>query len=198
MELGLRERKKLATRRRIAAAAAELFAAEGFEQVPVSRVARAADVSEATVFNYFPTKEDLVYDGMTDFASAVLSAVRERAAGTSVLAAFRAAAVQPGGLSDEAVSRIAAVARVIAASPALQARERQVYDGYASDLAGLLAAEPGITPWVTANALVGVNRALQRVVHEMALAGRSGEEIAAATVEQGEAAFDLLARGLGD
>jgi len=196
MELGLRERKKQATRRRIAAAAAELFAEEGFEQVPVARVARAAEVSEATVFNYFPTKEDLVHDGMSDFASAVLDAVRDRPEGTSVLTAFRAAAVQPSGLTDEGVARIAAVARVIAASPALRARERLVYDGYTRGLAALLASSSDVVPWVTANALVGVNRALQRLVHEMALAGRSAEEITAAVVAQGEAAFDLLARGL--
>lgn len=195
MELGLRERKKLATRRRIAAAAAELFAAEGFEQVPVARVARAAEVSEATVFNYFPAKEDLVYDGMADFASAVLDAVRDRAAGTSVLDAFRDAAIQPAGLTVEAVDRIAAVARVVADSPALRARERQVYDRFTDDLAALLT-EDGITSWVTANALVGVNRALQRLVHEMALAGHTPEEIAAATEEQGAAAFAVLARGL--
>lgn len=195
MELGLRERKKLATRRRIAAAAAELFAAEGFEQVPVARVAKAAEVSEATVFNYFPAKEDLVYDDMTDFAAAVLDAVRDRAGGTSVLDAFRAAAVRPANLTAEAVDRIAAVARVVADSPALRARERQVYDRFTDDLAALLA-EDGITSWVTANALVGVNRALQRLVHEMALAGHTPDEIAAATEEQGAAAFDLLARGL--
>lgn len=195
MELGLRERKKLATRRRIAAAAAELFAAEGFEQVPVARVAKAAEVSEATVFNYFPAKEDLVYDGMADFASAVLDAVRDRAAGTSALDAFRDAAVRPANLTAEAVDRIAAVARVVADSPALRARERQVYDRFTDDLAALLA-DDGVAAWVTANALVGVNRALQRLVHEMALAGHTPEEIASATEEQGAAAFAVLARGL--
>ena len=182
MELGLRERKKLATRRRIAAAAAELFAAEGFEQVPVARVAKAAEVSEATVFNYFPAKEDLVYDGMADFASAVLDA-------------FRDAAVRPDGLTTEAVDRIASVARVVADSPALRARERQVYDRFTADLAALLP-DDGVTAWVTANALVGVNRALQRLVHEMALAGHTPEEIASATEEQCAAAFAVLARGL--
>ena len=44
-----------------------LFLERGFDQVSVAEVARAADVSEATVFNYFPTKEDLVYERMDAF-----------------------------------------------------------------------------------------------------------------------------------
>ena len=52
------------------------------------RVARAADVSEATVFNYFPTKEDLVYERMDAFEQELLAAVRERPEGESVLRAF--------------------------------------------------------------------------------------------------------------
>ena len=58
---GLRERKKRQTREAIAAAAMALFHERGFDAVTVADVARAADVSEKTVFNYFPTKEDLVF-----------------------------------------------------------------------------------------------------------------------------------------
>ncbi|TMM00918.1 MAG: helix-turn-helix transcriptional regulator, partial [Actinobacteria bacterium] len=58
-ELGLRERKKQRTRELIEATARQLFIERGFEAVPVAEIARAAEVSEATVFNYFPTKEDL-------------------------------------------------------------------------------------------------------------------------------------------
>src|SRR5919198_2957348 len=87
-EQGLRERKKQQTRSAIAAAAMELFGERGFDAVSVAEVARAADVSVATVFNYFPTKEDLVYDRMEAFEEALLAAIRERAAGESVLAAF--------------------------------------------------------------------------------------------------------------
>jgi len=61
-EVGLRERKKARTRRVIADAAARLFAERGYEQVAVSDVAREAEVSEQTVYNYFQTKEQLVTD----------------------------------------------------------------------------------------------------------------------------------------
>src|ERR671929_2130349 len=88
-ELGLRERKKQQTRQLIADTARRLFAERGFEQVTVAEVARAADVSEQTVFNYFPTKEDLVYWRLGSFEEELLATIRERQSGESALAAFR-------------------------------------------------------------------------------------------------------------
>src|SRR5260221_324340 len=81
-EPGLRERKKLRTRQLIAETARGMFAERGFDAVPVTAIARAAEVSEATIYNYFPTKEDLVYHGMQAFENELLAAVRDRAAGT--------------------------------------------------------------------------------------------------------------------
>ena len=77
---GLRERKKQQTRQLIADKARRLFAECGFEQVTVAQVAEAADVAEATVFNYFPTKEDLFYSGLEAFEDALLDAIREHLA----------------------------------------------------------------------------------------------------------------------
>ena len=54
----------------------------------MAEIARAADVSEKTVFNYFPRKEDLVYWRLESFEEELLGAVRDRAPGESVLAAF--------------------------------------------------------------------------------------------------------------
>ena len=80
---GLRERKKERTRREIAEAARTLFGERGFDAVTVSEVAAAAEVSEATVFNYFPTKEDLFYSGLEAFEEMLLDAIGERPAGES-------------------------------------------------------------------------------------------------------------------
>jgi AcrR family transcriptional regulator len=202
-ELGLRERKKQQTRRRILDAALRLFTERGFDRVPVSAVAREAEVSEATVFNYFPTKEDLVYDGMDDFEGALLTAIRERPAGESVLSTFRDVVVRPHSLDKHpaAVERIATIARVVADSPALQARERQVFDRYTRALAELVADEIGarpddVEPWVVANAVMGVNRALKEAVHSRALAGQSGRRIARDVLDQGRRALDVLEGGL--
>ena len=56
---GLRERKKASTKARIVDAALALFQTRGFEQTTTRAIARRARVAEGTVFNYFPTKEDI-------------------------------------------------------------------------------------------------------------------------------------------
>jgi len=88
-DAGLRERKKARTRRVIADAAARLFAERGYEQVAVSDVAREAEVSEQTVYNYFQTKEQLVTDLDQDFQDQISRLIRTRALGTTPAAAIR-------------------------------------------------------------------------------------------------------------
>lgn len=205
-EPGLRERKKQQTRNRIAQAAVRLFAERGFDRVPVAEVARAADVSEATVFNYFPSKEDLVFGGMEAYEAELVDAVRTRPAGVSALDAFRDFLLRPRAAlaagDPAAVEHIATAARIIAGSPALQARELRSFDQYTADLAELLARESRarttkIEPWVVANALMGVQRAMKDAVHRHALAGRDGSRIVRDVVAQARAALDVLERGLG-
>jgi len=77
-ELGLRERKKERTRQLLSETARRLFSERGFEQVSIAEIAREAEVSEQTVFNYFPSKEDLVYSGLEIFEDQLLASIRER------------------------------------------------------------------------------------------------------------------------
>jgi AcrR family transcriptional regulator len=86
---GLRERKKQRTRQLIADAAARLFAEHGYENVAVSDVARAAEVSDQTVYNYFPTKERLVLDRDEELLDHLTQLIRTRAPGVSPAAALR-------------------------------------------------------------------------------------------------------------
>ena len=128
-ELGLRERKKLRTRQLLSETARRLFSERGFEQVSVAEIAREAEVSEQTVFNYFPRKEDLVYSRLEAFEDQLLTAVRERPPGQTVIDAFGDFILEPRGLlatKDETAAReLISVTRMIAASPALLAREQQ-------------------------------------------------------------------------
>jgi AcrR family transcriptional regulator len=98
MEMGLRERKKQQTRQLIADTAWRLFADRGFERVTVAEIAREAQVAVATVFNYFPTKEDLFFYRLEAFGAQLVEAVSERPAGEPALAAFRRALMGSGGL----------------------------------------------------------------------------------------------------
>jgi AcrR family transcriptional regulator len=205
---GLRERKKLHTRRHIAETARRLFVERGFEHVPVAEIAREADVAETTVFNYFPTKEDLVYWRLESFEEELLATIRERPAGESVLAAFRRFLLAQRGLlgqsgDDDAREQLGSIARMIVSSPALLAREQRIFAGYTASLAALIADEQGagedaIEPRVAANALIGVHRALIDLARGLIVADAPPERIADAVRTEADRAFELLAQGLSD
>jgi len=206
-ETGLRERKKEKTRRLLADTARRLFAERGFEAVKVAEVARAADVSEATVFNYFPTKEDLFYSGLEAFEAELLSSVENRAEGESVLAAFARFVQEPRGVlaakDPEAVERLAATSRVIEESPSLLARERRIFDAFTDSLAELLRRETrrrddDLEPWVVANALMGVHRALVHFTRRRILEGARNPALSRAVRAQAKQALAALEEGLGE
>jgi AcrR family transcriptional regulator len=193
-QLGLRERKKRKTRELIAESAKRLFAERGFDAVTVAEVASAADVSQGTVFNYFPAKEDLFFSSMEAFEARLVDGVRERPPGESVLSAFRRLVLD--GLdqlaSDDRADLIATAARIISAAPSLQAREREVVALYTDSLAALIAEEMGaesgdVESWAVANALMGVQRVLVAYVRSSVLAGKRGESLAADTRIHGRA-----------
>src|SRR4051812_36532107 len=119
--LGRRERKKQLTREHIADVALSLFTERGFDRVTVAEVAEAADVSEQTVFNHFPTKEDLVYWRLGTFEEELLDAIRNRERGETVLVAFSRFMHTPRRLLDrrdtKAHQQAAASTRMIEDSP---------------------------------------------------------------------------------
>ena len=205
-ELGLRERKKQRTHQQITETAWRLFAERGFDQVPVAEIAREAEVSEATVFNYFPTKEDLVFHRMEEFEQELLDTLRDRPQDESIAQAFGRFVLSPRGFlaSDEpdATEGMRTAARVLTSSSALRARQREILDRYTSTLAAFIAADQGmasddIEPWVIANALIGLHGALISYSHRQALAGASNRRIARNLVTHGKRALALLERGIG-
>jgi|SRR5436190_959502 len=226
--MGLRELKKEQTRQLIADTAWRLFADRGFDRVTVAEIAREAQVAEATVFNYFPTKEDLFYWRLEAFGTRLADAVSARPAGEPVLAAFRRALMDEGGLltqveagDAEALARLRTVSRMIADSPALLAREQQAITRNAAAVAALLAAEAGtpagsgtpaatgtpagtgtpaddLRPQVAANALLGLHRALIDYVRRRVLADDEPRGLAADIRRLTTEAFTLLERGLRD
>src|SRR5215831_13369093 len=163
----MRERKKQRTRQLIRDTAVHLFMQRGFDQVTIAEVAREADVSEATVFNHFPTKEDLIYGQMEAFEQQLLDAVRNRPPGQSALDAYAGFVFTIRGLMTEVAGaeQVAAWARLVLESPSLVNREHEVFAHHTAALARLLAEETGanpddLTPWLAANTLIGLHRAL--------------------------------------
>ncbi len=101
---GLRERKKARTRAAIREHALRLFREQGYSGTTVEQIADAAEVSPATFFRYFPTKEDVVLQD--DFDIITLAALAAQPAELSPVAAFRAAAAAAWRqLSPEDASR---------------------------------------------------------------------------------------------
>ncbi len=118
---GLRERKKIRTRRTIRAAAYRLFAEQGYEATPVDRIAEVAEVSPSTVFRYFPTKEDIV---LTDeYDQLVEDALRGRPTAEAPVTALREALFEVLAQSyDEHLAETHQRLRLIRDVPTIRAR----------------------------------------------------------------------------
>lgn len=91
---GLRTRKKKETRQALASAATELFKSRGYDNVRMRDIAIAANVSEQTLYNYFPSKEHLIFDQQQEFESRILDTVIGRTNGVPLSKALRQGAVQ--------------------------------------------------------------------------------------------------------
>ena len=201
-EVGLRERKKRETRARIQQVGVALFAERGFDHVSVTEIARQADVSPATVFNYFPTKEDMVFHGMVEYTQQLVAQLRDRDPGVPVFEAFRASLLVPRGVlagdDPEQIEGLLRVRRIIAGSTTLQAREQLIADAMVVDLAETIAGgEPdGVEPWFLASAMIGILQGMTREIHRRAALGHTGSQIAAAVIPQGTTAIQILEHGL--
>ena len=201
---GLRERKKLQTRREISAAAERLFRARGFDAVTIEEVAEAAGVSKKTVFNYFATKEELVFDRVEEREAGLIAAVRDRPAGISVLDSFRAGSL---AYCDQLAQERPGYQRggffaLVEQSPVLARRWHQLRNHYNEVLAGELAAEAGASPddplpTVVASALLGAERAVMRASRMKLQAGEVPAEVAGWLRPQVERIYDQLAAGIG-
>jgi AcrR family transcriptional regulator len=201
--VGLREQKKERTRQHIADTAWALIADHGFARVTVAEIARAAEVAEATVFNYFATKEDVFFFRLDEYGERLVRAVLDRPAGESVPAAFRRVLLTQGGLvqqleggDPQALDRLRTVNRVVAESPALQGREQISLTRTAERLAAGLGGD--MTARVVAHALVAVQRALVLQVREAVLGDELPPGLAARLARSATDAFTLLERGFGD
>lgn len=76
--MGLRERKKAATRETLHEVALRLFGERGYQATTVAEIATAANVSERTFFRYFRSKEDVALQDATRYLPRFEAAIRAR------------------------------------------------------------------------------------------------------------------------
>ncbi|MEU9305394.1 TetR family transcriptional regulator [Streptomyces sp. NPDC048269] len=200
---GLRENKKLRTRRRLAATALELFLERGFDAVSVADVAAAAEVSKPTLFRYFPSKEDLVLDRFADHQDEVARIVRDRPAGLGPVAAVHAHFLEAldrrdpiTGLCDH--PDVLAFQRLLYSTASLESRLALYTAREVELLAEVLGAgaAPPLTARLAAVHLVAVRHELGRENWRRIDSGQSADQAHPAAVADADAAFGMLAGGL--
>lgn len=142
MQVGRRERKKAATRRKIADTALRLFLERGYDAVGIRDVAAEADVAVTTVFTHFASKEALVFDQDEDFERRLAAAVTGRAPDEPLIPALRREMeVLVRHCTGEDADPIW---RMIDASPALREHEESMRLRHAEKLAALVAGDLGL------------------------------------------------------
>ncbi|MFI2641884.1 TetR/AcrR family transcriptional regulator [Streptomyces sp. NPDC018610] len=194
---GLRARKKARTRDAIADAAISLFLAHGFDQVAVSDIAAAAEVSKPTLFRYFPTKEDLLLHRFADHQGEAARVVRDRRPGVPPMAAlhqhFRAGLdrYEPvTGLSDHPA--VVEFHRLVFTTPSLAGRLTQYMLEDEQALAGALDPGPDIRARLKAAQVIAVQRVLARTNWQKIAEGRTAHDVHPEAVADADQAFAQL------
>jgi AcrR family transcriptional regulator len=199
---GLRERKKRETREAITRAAWKLFARRGFDAVTVADIARAAKVSEKTVFNYFPGKEDLVFGAGMQRTAALIDAVRARPPGASIVEPFRRWTMDYlDRVEHDPVESTTAIPRLVMASDQLRVRLFVGWEREAALLGPVIAEQVGesddsLVPTVVARTLAWTHRVIFRAAFTRLIDGEDQVRVAADLRVEATAAYDLLERGL--
>ena len=177
---------------------------QGFEQTTIAEIATAARVAKKTVTNYFPRKEDLALDHQDAFIASLAHTVTTRRSGEAALTALRRAFTYAATAADPVAGFSGpAFARMIADSPTLSARLRDLHDLREAALADALTEATGatrddITPRAAAALLGAVHRTLFQRIQELTLAGQDNAQISATVTAEADKAFDLLKPSLAD
>ncbi|RSN60789.1 TetR family transcriptional regulator [Amycolatopsis sp. WAC 04182] len=145
---GRRERKKAATRQKIAETALRLFLERGYDAVGIREVAAEADVAVTTLFSHFASKEALVFGQDAEFERGLARAVTDRAPHEPLIPALRREvhAMVRHCTADGA----APIWRMIDESPALREYEDSMRLRHAEALAAAIAADPELSRSATA------------------------------------------------
>jgi AcrR family transcriptional regulator len=204
---GLRELKKARTRQVIAEVADDLFRRRGFDDVTVDEIAQSAEVSKKTVFNYFPTKEDLVFNRADDREAALVAAVAEGFQEGTLLEALRRLCLRQTRLIDRLRRDVGDGSGrffdLVHGHPALQRKLHEIDARLVQSVAGAIAEQTGTSPddpltvsmaWT----FISVQRTLYRSLRERAASNATDTAIGRAHRRDVNRIFDQLRDGLAD
>jgi AcrR family transcriptional regulator len=142
LEIGLRERKKLKTRAAIQREAMRLFLERGFEATTVEDIAEAVEISPSTFFNYFPSKEEVVFQD--DLDPLILAAFDAQPTTMNPIARLRAAMRSVfAQIQPEQEKLIQQRVQLMASTPELRAAMLGQFAELADQIADLLASRVG-------------------------------------------------------
>jgi AcrR family transcriptional regulator len=205
-EEGLRERKKRLTRQRISDVATTLFLTRGFDNVKVSEVAERAGVSEKTVYNYFPTKESLVFDQADEGIERLAKSLRERDPSQSPTKAIVTAMKQDLARYEWVTAELSEMymprfAQMVNEHPSLRAawneHGRRLIEVAREVLAENAEVDPREPePLVAAHALVALHELGYEALVRHVAAGLKGSELRVAVESEIDRGARLLDTGL--
>ena len=140
-DVGVRERKKRATRAQLEEAAFNLFARQGYDATTVDEISEAAQVSPRTFFRYFATKEDVVFGDIDGDLDQLRAAMQHGPGedGDVVRDGLLGFSRRLDDKRDDVLSR----RQLIADNPALQGRVLCLEHEWAAAMADVLAARAG-------------------------------------------------------
>jgi AcrR family transcriptional regulator len=208
---GLRERKKRLMRQLISDTATAMFLERGFEEVRVAEVAAACDVSEKTVYNYFPTKESLVLDREEPMAADIRRVLGPGGPPMSpIQAAVELIAGEMSWMFDfwgedknppQDLTMIRRFAEMLERTPPLRAAQRDMMDRLVDVAAQSMAARAGVDPddpepQIAAHALLGLWRVQYRAIWRYADGNRSAADVRDRVLDEVRRAARLIDTGL--
>jgi AcrR family transcriptional regulator len=206
---GLRERKKRLMRQQISDTATSMFLDRGFDDVRITEIAAACNVSEKTIYNYFANKEALILDREEEMASEIRRTLGPGAAKISpVVATVEVLKSQMDdlfshweGSERQDMTMIRRFVDLIEQTPALRTAQVDMMDRLAQIAAESMAARAGVDPedpepQIAANALVGLWRIFSRAIVKYSSEKTTPSAVRAAVLDEVERAARLIDTGL--
>lgn len=152
----LTERRQLQTRSDIASAAVALFLDRGFDETTMADVAEAADVSRRTVYRYYPTKDDLVFEYPSRWLAQFKAEMAKRQPDEPFRDLSRRVLLSIAATIGRDAEDVLAAFSVLQTTDSLRGKHGRTDDLWVAHYVELIAAEPGFLPEHLTEVMVAV------------------------------------------